>query len=42
VSLARWYNRAFTADQVRHLRLAGEQGLGLTDLSAMNVVRVTL
>lgn len=42
VGLARWYNRSFTADQVRHLRLAGEQRLGVIDVSAMNVARVTL
>jgi uncharacterized protein (DUF362 family) len=42
VGLAQWYNRSVTASQVRHIRLAGEQGLGVIDVSAMKVAKVTL
>jgi len=42
VGLAHWYNRSSTADQIQHLKLAHEQGLGVIDVSAMKVARVTL
>jgi len=42
VGLAQWYNRTFTAEQVRHLQLASEQGLGEIDVAKMNVRRVNL
>ena len=40
VGLAHWYNRSITADQVQHLKLAHEQGLGVIDVRAMNVRRI--
>jgi len=42
VGLANWYDRAFTADQVQHIKLAHEQGLGVIDLRRMNLSRVVL
>ena len=42
VGLARWYNRDFTANQVRHLRLASEQGLGEIDVNRMEIRRVSV
>ena len=42
VGIAEWYNRRFTADQVAHLRLAHEQGLGEIDVSKMDIRRVSL
>jgi uncharacterized protein (DUF362 family) len=42
VGLAQWYNRAFRPDQVRHIRLAGEQGLGIIDTDQMLINRVTV
>lgn len=42
VGLANWYNRTFTPDQVQHIKLANEQGLGEIDVSRMNVQRIPL
>ena len=40
VGLAKWYNRDVTAQQVRHLILANEQGLGEIDVTKIRVKRV--
>ena len=42
VGIAQWYNRAFTPDQVRHIKLAGEQGIGEIDLARLTVRRIEL
>ncbi len=42
VGMAEWYNRAVTADKVRHLVLANQQGLGEIDVALMNVANIRL
>lgn len=42
VGMARWYGRGFAAADVKHLRLANEQGLGEIDVAKMRVARVSL
>jgi uncharacterized protein (DUF362 family) len=40
VALGTWYNRPFRPDQVRHIRLAAERGLGSLDLQKLNVQNI--
>jgi uncharacterized protein (DUF362 family) len=42
LTLAKWYNKGFTWNEVPHLKLAHEQGFGEVDPSKMNVKRITL
>jgi uncharacterized protein (DUF362 family) len=37
VGLARWYDREFTGDQVKHLKIAAEMGLGVVDVKMMDI-----
>jgi uncharacterized protein (DUF362 family) len=37
VELGTWYGKKFKADQVRHIRIAAERGLGRADISALSV-----
>jgi len=37
VALGTWYGRKFKPDQVRHIRIAAERGLGRIDLEKLNV-----
>lgn len=40
VALGTWYDRKFQPDQVRHIRLAAERGLGSLDLQKLNVKNI--
>ncbi|MBM4328221.1 MAG: DUF362 domain-containing protein [Deltaproteobacteria bacterium] len=42
VALGEWYGKKFKPDQVRHIRLAAEQGLGRMDLEKLNVKSVKI
>jgi uncharacterized protein (DUF362 family) len=42
VSLFPWYGRSFRPDQVPHLKLAGERGLGRVDVDQINVAEKRL
>ncbi len=37
LSLTKWYNRTFSGPQVKHLRAAGEMGLGQIDLAKLSI-----
>lgn len=41
VALGTWYDRKFTPEQVRHIRIAAERGLGRIDLDRLRVSNVT-
>ncbi len=40
VSLARWYNREFRGDQVKHIKFAHEMGFGEIDVAKMDIKTV--
>lgn len=40
VALGTWYGKKFQPNQVRHIKLAAERGLGIADLSKLNVKNV--
>lgn len=40
VSLGTWYGRKFKPEQVRHVRIAAERGLGRMDLKSLNVKNI--
>ncbi|MBM3299641.1 MAG: DUF362 domain-containing protein [Deltaproteobacteria bacterium] len=40
VTLGTWYDRKFTPNQVRHIRIASERGLGRMDLANLKVATV--
>ncbi len=40
VALGEWYGRPFRPDQVRHIKIAGERGLGQMDLKRVNIKEV--
>jgi len=40
VALGTWYDRKFQPDQVKHIRLAAERGLGSLDLKKLNVKNI--
>jgi uncharacterized protein (DUF362 family) len=40
VALGTWFDKKFQPDQVRHIKLAAEQGLGQIDLSKVNIKEV--
>ncbi len=40
VALGEWFGRPFRPDQVRHIKIAGERGLGQIDLKQVNVTEV--
>ncbi len=40
VGIARWYNRQFTGDQVKHIKIAHELGFGEIDINKMDVKEV--
>ena len=40
VQLGKWYGRKFKPDQVRHIRLAAQRGLGRIDLSNLSIKEV--
>lgn len=42
VALGTWYNRKFTPNQVRHIRIAAQRGLGRMDLDKLNVKTLKL
>jgi len=41
VTLGTWYGKQFTPDQVRHIRIAAERGLGRIDLDRLKVGNIT-
>ncbi|MCA1960804.1 MAG: DUF362 domain-containing protein [Desulfomonile sp.] len=41
VALGTWYDKKFTPDQVRHIRIAAERGLGRIDLDRLKVSNIT-
>ncbi len=42
VALGTWYGKKFQPNQVRHIKLAAERGLGIADLSTLNVKTIKL
>ena len=40
VEMGTWYGRKFKADQVKHIKMAHERGLGNMDVSALRIVEV--
>jgi uncharacterized protein (DUF362 family) len=40
VGLARWYNRQFKGEQVKHVKIAGEMGFGEVDVEKMDIKQV--
>lgn len=42
VALGTWYGRQFGGDQVRHIKLAAERGLGSMDLQKLNVKNINV
>lgn len=40
ITLARWYNRDFRGDQVKHVKIASELGFGEVDVAQMDVRKV--
>lgn len=42
LTLGTWYGRKFQPDQVRHIKLAAERGLGRTDLEKLNVKNINV
>ncbi len=42
VSAFEWYGKAYTPDQVKHVRLAHQRGLGRMDIDKLNVKKITL
>ena len=42
VALGTWYGKKFQPNQVRHIKLAAERGLGIADLSKLNVKTIKL
>jgi uncharacterized protein (DUF362 family) len=42
IALGTWYDRKFRPDQVRHVRLAAERGLGSMDLQKLNVQNINM
>jgi uncharacterized protein (DUF362 family) len=40
VSLARWYNRDFKGEQVKHIKIAAEMGFGEIDIAKMDIKTV--
>lgn len=42
VVLGTWYGKKFQPNQVRHIKLAAERGLGIADLSKLNVKTIKL
>lgn len=42
VGIASWYNQSLRPDQVKHIRLAGEQGLGEIDCSRLDIRRISI
>ena len=42
VALGTWYDRKIQPNQVRHIRIAAERGLGSLDLDKLNVKNIRL
>ncbi len=42
VALGTWYGKKFQPNQVRHIKLAAERGLGISDLSKLNIKNIKL
>lgn len=42
VALGTWYDKKFQPDQVRHIKLAAERGLGSLDLQKLNVKNINV
>ena len=40
VGIARWYNREFKGNQVKHIKIANELGFGEIDVAKMDVKKV--
>ena len=41
VALGTWYDKKFTPEQVRHIRIAAERGLGRIDLDRLKIRNIT-